>query len=158
DYWSDPRGARATAFDVSTANALQTFSVGADGNVVPLFDFLLQPEVRIIGQNTDLFTFEDFSPPAAPRYFERGAVDGQITPASPVSTSAGAGAFAEDMAWLVGPKLAPNDSPLRIQYADPPGAVFDILQVSEGTGVVGNGQTFSFERRLRGIPSPFLPG
>src|ERR1041385_2119483 len=158
DFWADSSGVRTASLDASPANQMQAYSVGNDGRVHPLFDFLLQPEVRFIGRGVDLYSFEDFHPQPAPRYYMRGAVDGVVTTQSPVSNAATAGGFSDDMAWQVPSKLAPNDSTLKIAYADDPRAVFDVVQVGNSGAVLGSGSTFSAERRLRGIPSPALPG
>jgi len=159
DFWADSAGVRTATIDVSNANQMQAYRVGDDGNAHPLFDFLLQPDVRFVGSDLDLFGFEDFQAPSAtPRYFERGAVNGQVTTSSPLSNAATSGPFLENMAWLPPSKLAPNDSTLKIAYSEDPRAVFDVVQIGEASSLLGTGSSFTGERRARGIASPVLPG
>src|SRR5262249_3625302 len=139
DFFADSNGVRSASLDASVANQMQAYSVGADGNVHPLFDFLLAPEVKFIGRGVDVFSFEDTHPTPASRYYVRGAVDGVVTTQSPVSNAATSGAFSEDMTWQVPSKLAPNDSTLKILYADDPRAVFDVVQIGGASSVLGSG-------------------
>ena len=159
DRWADLAGVRTATLDASVANQMQAFRIGTDGTRQPMFDFMIQPRLRFIGRGADLFEFEDFSPGAAPSYVGRGALDGVVTTQSPVSNLAGATATCDDnMNFIPQPKLAPGDSVLRIQYVDDPRAVFDVIEIGSAGSVLGTGSSFSDERRIRGIPSPFLPG
>jgi hypothetical protein len=159
DYWADPAGVRTTTLDLSQSNQLEPFRLGSDGNVNPLFDFLIPATVRFIGSNFDSYDFEDFAPTPDPKYYARGVLNGQVTVASPVSNRAGAfPTSAFNMNFIPAPKGAPGDSVLDIQFEDDPGAAYYVVEVSGATGVLGTGDVYSLERRTIGIPSPLLPG
>jgi len=159
DYWADPAGVRTSTFDISQSNELEPFRVGSDGNSTPMFDFLLQPSVRLIGTDLESYDFEDFSPLPEPRYYSRGALNNVVTPASPVSNAAGAFPSSdENMLFVPPPKLPARDSVLDVRFTDDSRAVFYVVEIGDASGVLGTGDVFSFERRLFGIPSPLLPG
>jgi len=159
DYWVDPAGVRATTLDVSRANAIEAFHTGADGNAEPLFDFLIPASVRLIGTGLDVYDFEDLAPAAAPQYFGRGAINGVVTDDSPVSNSASAFPTCDDnLNFLPQPKLAPGDSVFKLSFVDDPRAAFYVVEIGGSGAVLGNGQSFSLERRIRAIPGPVLPG
>ena len=158
DFWADSAGVRAATLDASISNQVEVFRYDNAGNAQPMFDFLVQPDVRFIGRGLDLYQVEDFAPTATPRYVERGALDGIVTASSPVSNTAAAAPFKDDMIWSVPSKLAPGDSVLKIRYVDDPATVFDVVQLGPGSAPLGNGSNASFDRRIRGIPNPVLPG
>ena len=158
-YWADTAGVRTTTLDFSQSNQLEALRVGSDGNVAPLFDFMLEPTVRMIGSDMEAFDFEDFSPASVPAYFGRGVLNGQITTASPVSNRASAfPSSAFNMDFLPAPKGPAGDSILDIQFADDPRASFYVVEVGDASPVLGSGDVYSNARRLYGIPSPLLPG
>jgi hypothetical protein len=159
DYFADPDGVRTTTLDVSASNSLEAMRVGADGNVAPLFDFLLPATVRAIGQHFDTYDFEDFSAPATPQYFGRGVLNGTVTTASPVSNSAGAFPTCDEtMNFIPQPIGSPGDSVLDVSFEEDARAAFYVVEISDASGVVGTGDVFTIERRTRGIPSPLLAG
>ncbi len=160
DFWATPNGIRTATFDVTNANQLQAFRIGTDGNANPLFDFQLQPSLRFVGQDLDLYEFEDISPGVAPLYVGRGTLDGDASTQSPVSNlAAAATTIDETLDFLLPAKLAAGDSVLKVQFAEDPRAAFYIVELTASAGgVLGTGSSFSTERRLRGIPSPLLPG
>jgi hypothetical protein len=159
DYLVGPGVVRSATLDLSPANQLEVFSVGADGNVHELFDFLLPPSLRYIGRDTDLYEFSDPSVSGTPTYVGRGALDGVVTNVSPVSNRIRvSGTIDESLDFLIVPKLFAGDSVFKIQYTEDPRAAFYVVEVNSAGGVLGNGSSFSLERRTRALPSPLQPG
>jgi hypothetical protein len=159
DFWADPAGVRTATFDRSQSNQLEPFRIGSDGNVTPMFDFFLEPSVRIIGTNFEAFDFEDFAPSPDPGYYARGVLNGQITLASPLSNRAGAFPTCDDNMDFIPPNKKPaRDSTLDIRFVDDPRAAFYVVELSDASLVLGTGDVFTFNRRVFGIPSPLLPG
>jgi len=159
DYWQDPAGVRTASLDMSQSNQLQAFRIGSDGNATELFDFLLPPSLRFIGRNMDLYEFEDLSPGTTPSYTGRGVYNGVVTPTSPVSNVIKVtGPITDNLDFTPAPKGAANDSVLDVQFSEDPRASFYILEINIANDILGNGSSFSTERRLRAIPSPLQPG
>ena len=159
DYWESDHGVRSTTIDVSSSNQLQVFRVGSDGNSQELFDFFLTPSLRIIGRDTDLYEFVDPSPDANARYVSRGATSGIVTPSSPVTNEIRVTQpILEDLDFLPAPKGAANDSVLNVQWTEDARAAFYIVELNDANDITGVGSSVTLERRLRGIPSPLLPG
>jgi len=159
DYWQDPAGVRSATLDMTQSNQLQAFRVGSDGNVVELFDFLLPPSLRFIGRDMDQYEFEDLSPPATPTYTGRGAINGVVTPTSPVSNVIKVtGPITDNLDFTPAPKGAANDSVLNIQFTEDPRAAFYVLEINSANDILGNGSSYSNERRLRALPAPLQPG
>ncbi len=159
DFWIGPGVVRSATIDASPANEMQVFRVGADGNVQPLFDFLLPPSLRFIGSGLDLYEFVDRTPAPPATYMGRGVVDGVVSPVSPVSNPIRvSGTIDESLDFLVVPKLFAGDSVLKIRYSEDSRAAFYLVEVNDAGPVLGNGSSFSAERRARAIPSPLQPG
>jgi len=68
------------------------------------------------------------------------------------------GTIDESLDFLVVPKLFAGDSVFKIQYTEDPRATFYVIEVNTAGGVLGNGSSFSLERRTRALPSPLQPG
>lgn len=159
DFAVGPDVVRSATLDASAANQLEVFRVGADGNVQPLFDFLVPPSLRFIGLDTDLYEFDDPTTARPVAYVGRGAEDGVVSPVSPVSNQIRvSGSIDATLDFLVVPKLFAGDSVLKIRYSEDPRAAFYVLEVNDAGPVLGNGSSFSAERRARAIPSPLQPG
>ena len=161
DYWQDITGVgvRSATLDMTQSNQLQAFRVGTDGNVAELFDFFLPPSLRFIGRDTDLYEFEDFTPADPPTYTGRGAINGVVTPSSPVSNVIKVTTHITDnLDFTPAPKGAAGDSVLNIQFTEDPRALFYVLEINSANAILGNGSSFSSERRLRAIPAPLQPG
>lgn len=154
-YWANRAGVRSSTLDFSAANQLQPFRKSADGNVRPMFDYLLPPSLRFIGSNLDLYDFEDFSPPANPAYVARGAMNGLVTTQSPLSNVAiVSGPMRDDLDFIPRPKSLPNDSVLKVQFTEDPRAAFYVLEIGSADVVLARSE----ERLVRGLPSPLSPG
>jgi len=159
DFFADPNGVRTTTLDISNSNSLEAMRVGENGNVAPLFDFMVPATVRLIGANLDSYDFEDFAPLAPPQYFGRGVLNGTVTTGSPVSNPASALPTCDDnMNFIPEPIASQRDSVLDVQFEEDPRAAFYVVEISDGSAVVGTGDVFTNERRARGILSPLLPG
>jgi len=159
DYWKSPSAVRCMALDLSPSNQLEIFRQDPDGNAKPLFDYPLNPQFRFIGSGIDLFEFSDLDPPSAPVYHARGLFDGVSTTSSPLSNRVeAAGPVREDLQFLVDPIGGQNDSTLDVRFSEDPAAAFYLVEIRNGSDVMGSGSSFSIERRLRGIPSTLLPG
>jgi len=159
DYWQATSGVRSATLDFSQSNQLQAFRVGADGNVAELFDFFLPPALRFIGRDMDLYEFEDLAPAATPTYTGRGAINGVVTATSPVSNVIKVTSpISDNLDFTPAPKGAGGDSVLNVQFTEDPRAAFYVLEINSANDILGNGSSYSNERRLRAIPAPLQPG
>src|SRR4029077_15243282 len=125
DSFQDPNGVRTSTFDFSPSNSLEAMRVNSDGNVAPLFDFMIPPPVSLIGRGLDSYEFEDLAPLATPTYFGRGVLNGTVTTNSPVSNPASAFPTCDDnMNFIPQAQSLPKDSVLDVQFTDDPRAAF----------------------------------
>jgi len=137
--------------DGTPASGYQVLRREGNGGYAQLKDYVLNPVVRFLDSQWELYTFSDsrpsgFSPPS---YMGRGVVAGVVTPASPLTNASEL--MSSDIATLrYTGESAPSDSNITMRWQAVPDAAGYWIQIYQFNG----GSTEAILRSVQ--PAPFV--
>jgi len=143
--------------DGTPASGYQVLRRESSGGFAQLKDYVLNPVVRFLDSQWEVYTFDDgqpsgFSPPS---YAGRGVVAGAVTPTSPLTNvSELMNSDIRDLKYTgrrSGTKPAPLDSNLTMSWEAVPGAAGYWIQIYQFKGG-------SEAQLLAAAPAPLIPG
>jgi len=130
-----PGTLHGTILDGTPASGYQVLRREANGGYAQLKDYVLNPVVRFLESQWELYAFSDarpagFSPPS---YMGRGVVAGVVTPASPLTNASEL--MSSDVAALrYTGELTPADSNFTMSWQAVPGAAAYWIQIYQFNG------------------------
>jgi hypothetical protein len=139
--------------DGTPASGYQVLRRESGGGYAQLKDYVLNPAVRFLDSQWEVYTFDDAQPSgfSPPSYVGRGVVAGAVTPTSPLTNVGELMPGSDIPALRYTGVAAPLDSNITMSWEAVPGATGYWIQIYQFKGG-------AVEQLLAAAPAPFIPG